>query len=211
MLRMLSRSRKQSPALLVIALVVLLLGAFTGQAFAWQVTQLYQDDTLYGQANGRSWSPSNGQLSGNVVREAGQRRAYAEANYVRWNQQAVDWMKAQWWGTPSITFHVFDFTADNCTSWSSVDWSWTNLPGASRNRPWRIPCGNNEVRVQADRSQLTAGTNYVAQVLFFDTSTNKNARAKVVVDTYWDGDGNYHQHYCVPANTDTAGGRNTCQ
>lgn len=193
----------------ILVLVALLLGVFTGQAFAWQNTQLYQSDTLHGQPNGRNWSPINGQLSGKVVREGGERRSYAEANYHRWNQQAIDWMKAQWWGTPSITFHVFGSPNDTCTNWTSIDWSWTNLPGASRSRPLR-GCGFNEVRVQADRNQLIANTNYVAQVVFRDTSSGLNAPAKVVVDTYWDGNGNYHQHYCIPANQDTVNGRNAC-
>jgi hypothetical protein len=192
-------------------LVTLFLGAFTGQALAaWQARQLYQGDTLHGQPSGKDWSPSHGQLSGQVLRENGERRTIAEANYHRWNQKAIDWMKAQWWGTPSITFHVFDHTGDSCTQWKSMDWSWTNLPGASRYRPLRR-CGDNEIRVQADRHQLVANTDYVAQVRFFDTSANMNARAKIVVDTYWDGNENYHQHYCIPTNQDVAGDRNTCQ
>lgn len=187
-----------------------LTGAITGQALAWQNSQLYQADTLYNQTNGKAWSPTAGQLSGKVVREGGQRRTYAEANYQKWNQTAINWMNGSFFGgTPSITFHIFASPGDSCSNWTSIDWSWTNLPGASRYRPLR-GCGYNEVRVQADRTKLVANTNYVAQVVFYDTSAATNSPAKVVVDTYWNGDGNYHQHYCIPGNSDTTNGRNAC-
>jgi len=154
----------------------------------------------------RNWSPIGGQLSGKVFWEAGQRRTYAEANYHKWDQATIDWMK-QNSGTPSITFHIFDFTADNCTNWTSIGWSFTNLPGSTLSQPLRW-CGYNESRVQADKSRLTANTNYIAQVVYYDKSPNN--RAKVVVDTYWNGEGNYHQHYCIPNNQDTALNRNNC-
>jgi hypothetical protein len=94
MLKVRSQNRRQALTLLALIVVTLLFGAFTGRAFAWQVTQIYQGDTLRGQPNGRNWSPSNGQLSGQVLRENNQRRSIAEANYHRWSQQAIDWMRA---------------------------------------------------------------------------------------------------------------------
>jgi len=110
-------------------------------------------------------------------------------------------------GTPSITFHIFDYTGNNCTNWTSLVWSYTNLPGSTLYQPLRW-CGYNESRVQADKTRLTANTNYVAQVVYYDKAPRN--RAKVVVDTYWDGNGNYHQHYCIPNNQDTALNRNNC-
>jgi hypothetical protein len=197
-------------------MLAVLLGLWCGQASAfhapWQSRQNYQADTLWGQANGRAWSPTAGILSGEVYWNAnmdgGNRITFAEASYHRWNQQAIDWMKANS-GTPSITFHIFDWDGDNCTNWTSVAWAGTNLPGATFSQPLRW-CGYNETRVNADKTKLVAGTGYVAQVKYRDKAPRN--RAKVVVDTYWNGDGNYHQHYCVSGANETSSnrGQNGC-
>jgi hypothetical protein len=192
--------------LMAFALMFALLGGLTEQAFAWQSSQNYQGDTLFGQPNGKAWSPIRGVLSGKVYWENQQRRTMAQASGHAWSQAAIDWMR-QNSGTPSITFHIFDYVADNCTNWTAIGWAGSDLPGATYTQPLRW-CGYNETRVQADKTRLVANKDYIAQVIYYDKSPR--TRAKVVVDTYWNGDGNYHQHYCIPDNLDTVWGRNNC-
>jgi hypothetical protein len=177
-----------------------------GQALAFDVSQGYQRDTLFGQPNGKAWSPTRGILSGSVYWENGQRRTLADASGHAWNDQAIQWMRNTS-GTPSITFHIFDVVADNCTNWTSVSWAFSDMPGSTYLQPLRW-CGYNEIRVQADKTRLVVNKDYRAQAIFYDKSPR--TRAKVNVDTYWNGDGNYHQQYCIHNNGDLAWGRDSC-
>jgi hypothetical protein len=223
--------RAKFTLLFAVLVAMSLFGAFTGRVFAnhhpggnWETRQDYELDTLYGQANGKSWSPVDGVLSGEVYYNAndlkccygfptetldGTRRAIAEASYVKWAQSAINWMNSNS-GVPSIAFHVFDYSG--CPfNWHSDHWYATSLPGASGWLYWR--CGDStEGRVEADKTQLVAGTEYFAWWWFIDPSGN--SRAKFTVDTYWNGDENYHQHFCAvippgPQDQDTAVDRGT--
>jgi hypothetical protein len=196
--------RRLMPLLLLVAL----LGATSGQAFAqaWQVLQWYQPDTLEGQANGQNWSPFKGAQTGTVYWQDGVRRTQAGAQNHAWSVDRIVWMR-QNNGTTSIAFHIFDWNGGCPTDWTAEVWSATNLPGSTLQRPLRM-CGNNELRVTTDRHSLVANREYFAQVVFRNTAPS--TRARVAVDTYWNGQGNYHQHYCVNANNDTATGRGNC-
>lgn len=202
--------RTRLSLLSVVLAVAVLLGGLAGHAFAdhhsnenWESRKDYQSDTLYGQRNGRPWSPTDGVASGQVhygeywsSPPGGEdRQTLAEASFHIWNETALAWMRSNP-GTPSITTHVFDYDGSCPQNWRA-DWVVTNLPGPTALLVWRcsIPDGN-EVRVQTNKDLLVAGAEYLTQVSFVDPS--RVSRGKFTIDTYWDSDGNYHQHFCVP-------------
>lgn len=192
---------------IMIALLIALTGLTAGQAHAaWQIVQGYQADTLEGQPNGRNWSPFSGTQTGKVYWSGGQRYTQVGAQNHAWSAGRITWMRGNS-GTPSIAFHIFAPNGSCPDNWTSVSWSATNLPGAGLQRPLRW-CGYNELRVTTDKNSLVGNREYYAQVVFHNTAPSTGAR--VVVDTYWNGDGNYHQHYCVNAHNDTPVGRGGC-
>lgn len=190
--------------------ILLVVSFFASSAYAWQVTQSYQADTLHGQSNGRNWSPYNGQMSGWIYWQGSQRWAHSEGNYQRWNQTAINWMNSNS-GQISMTYHAFN-ASGGCGNWTGIAWHWSTLPGNYRSNPLRT-CGYNEVRVIANKGLLTAGNDYASQTVFRDTGAARS-NGRITADTYWittvTGSENYHQHYCVSTSDDIARDRFNC-
>ena len=153
-----------------------------------------------------------GNQTGAVFWQNGQRYTQVGAQNHKWHADQVNWMRANG-GIPSMAFHIFDQGANCSADWVPV-WGASNLPGfQAPNYPLR-QCGvwiahRFEIRLPADRNQIAAGVEYWGQGGF--RNDNPRDRAKVTVDTYWDGNENYHQQYCVFANNDDVGKRGECQ
>jgi hypothetical protein len=204
------------------ALLTIVLTLFTaGQAFAWQYDRQYASG-LWGSATGKSWSPVNWRDAAGVgyprlqanflIDNANQRATQPYAKNVRWTQQAVDWMR-QNSGTISITFHssldgnTGPTGTGTCSNWwQAVAWGATNLPGG-RSQVVKRNCSftwANEVRILGDKMQIPAGADYWAQAWFQEVDPNNNPKGQFNVDTYWDGNENYHQKYCIATNGNAA-------
>lgn len=193
-----------------------------GQALAWQYDQPYVDG-LWGLSNGQAWSPYKGGAYGFIeprlrgdggFDSQGKRATQPLAQYVKWNQQAINWMRANS-GSVSVTFHsswngnTGPTGTGSCSNWwQAVSWASTSMPGASA-EVVRRNCGYtffNEIRIYGDKNQLVADKDYFAQSWYQDTDTANDPKGQFNVDTYWNGSGNYHQKYCIPDNSNTAGG-----
>jgi hypothetical protein len=179
-----------------------------GHALAFQYNQPY--GSVWPTKN---WSPTAGRLQGSGGIDAqGKRATQPVGNNVTWNAQAIAWMQGNS-GTVSITFHSsFDGNtgpSGGCgtNKWAAVSWAASNLPGASAT-VYKRGCSftwPNEVRIAANKNNLVANTNYFGQAWYQDTDITNDPKGQFNVDTYWNGSENFHQKYCIPANSNTAG------
>jgi hypothetical protein len=202
---MLQRVRK-----LQFAVVLMLVGLsfFTaGHAFAWQFDQSYASG-LWPATN---WAPTQGRLRGDGgIDSQGKRATQPLAQYVRWNQQAINWARdqQQWGPAPvSITFHsnwngnTGPTGTGSCSNWwRAVNWASTNLPSPTAT-VYNRNCGYtfaNEIRIWGNIFQYAANTDYFAQSWYQDTNTSSDPKGQFNVDTYFGGSANYHQKYCIP-------------
>ncbi len=186
-----------------IVFLVLTLSCFmAGRALAWQFNGSYG-----GVWPTKSWSPVQGTLHADIARDSSGKRLTQPYVYtISWNQQAIDWMRANS-GDVAVTFHSsYDGntgpTGGCSNTWSVYVWSSTNLPGSWFNW-YQRNCGYywpNEGRIYADKNRLIRNTGYYAQGWFYDNSGSSMTRGQFNVDTYWvnsSGNANFHTKYCV--------------
>ena len=124
---------------------------------------------------------------------------------VWWNPTAVSYIQNNG-QLVSITFHSFDIN-NGCSSFATTGNGGTNLP-APRLEQYRrqcLPFGNyTEARLVATNSSaLAAYTYYWGQAIYQDDNTT-GVRQKVTVDTYYGGNANWHQTYCIDPGAYTA-------
>lgn len=207
--------------LLIFGIIVVLLGvtqrlASAAAPDAWQVISAYQPDTIQGGNASQNWSPKSGTLTGNVVLNGGTRYTHVGVQNLAWSQQNINWMRNTQWpndGDPAVTFHAQSW-AGGCTSWEARGdyFIGGTLPNLRIEKLSRNGCTDYEIRVYSDEDNLIANGQYWTQVKYWDKILR--SQAKIVVDTYWvtllGGQGNYHQHYCVPNNQDLAKDRTNC-
>lgn len=205
---MLQQTRKfQFPLVLMVVGVSFFM---VGQALAWQFDQPY----TAGLWQTTDWAPYQGRLQGNGGIDAqGKRATQPLAQYVRWNQQAIDYIRSSWNST-AITFHSSwngntGPTGDGSCSnwWQAVNWASTNLPG-SWATVYQRNCSftwANEIRIGGNASQYLANTDYFAQSWYQETNTSADPKGQFNVDTYNGGSGDFHQKYCIPDSSNIAG------
>lgn len=180
---------------------------FIGQAYAWEHTTAYSSG-LRG-AGGREWAPTSGSLSGDVWLDANDnfRRKTQPYASQKWDTTGMNWIKSNS-GRLSITFHSSaqgNTGPSGCGNyWETINWAGTNQPAGiftieKRNCVYTYA---NEVRISGDKAQMSAGTTYWAQASFTDDQKHDG---QFNVDTYWDGQENYHQKYCVLSLADRPG------
>jgi hypothetical protein len=181
-----------------------------GQVFAWEYDRPYAVG-LYGTSTGKTWSPYQGRLRGDVGYDnANERATQPLAQYVRWNWSAINWMRANN-GSISITFHSsFDGNTGpsaGCDNyWYAQYWASTDLPGASAT-VFPRSCGftkDSEIRIYGDKYRLYGDVDYFAQSWYKERYNSGEPKGQFNVDTYWGSSENYHQKYCVRDNGYTA-------
>jgi hypothetical protein len=177
--------------------------ALAGTVFAsWEFVSSYASNTLYGGIYGQPWSPYDGVLYGHAYNVSGGRETVPLGNYVRWNYDALNYIRNNG-KKVAITFHSFR-NGGGCSSFEVMDYAGTNLPAPQINKYWRPPCWPGtfrytEVRIRSnDANQISAGTVYWGQGFYRDDNTTGH-RQEITVDTYYGGQENYHQKYCINA------------
>lgn len=185
---------------LVAFLAFVLFMGMAGTALAWEYSQSYTSSTLYGGPQGKPWSPSGGILQADVHNVSGNRRTNPVGNLVYWGTAALNYIRnnGQW---VSITFHSFNIN-NGCSSFAVLDMAGTNLPAPQVNKYWRAPCAPltfryTEVRIASTNANLMQPwTSYWGQGFYQDNNTT-TTRQKITVDTYYGGQENWHQTYCI--------------
>jgi hypothetical protein len=183
---------------LAVSLAFIFAMGIVGQALAWQYNNAYIGNSLYGQANGKAWSPYQGTYRGDGF-QLSNRVAVAQGEFVKWNSTALSYITGNGENV-AITFH--SFALDNsCSSFeaNSVGWG-SNLPNAYMTvEGGRPPCWirPTEIRVKSgNQGAIVANTAYWGKGQFTEvTSTTKDQ--KFSVDTYYGGSDNYHQVFCI--------------
>lgn len=187
-------------------------------AFAWQVGLEYGHNNRFGGEADSGWH------RGNIEVGANYRDVRAGDDHVRWQQSQLNWWAANGNGNnrPAMVFHAFQRDSNSCGDIrvGEQSWSWSDFPGWTRTDLHFKKAGcwfgaDNEIRFLIyNYSQLVANQDYYFQHIFRDTKYNGSVRGegKVTADTYHDRgnlhDGvnkDYHQVFCVPNNSDTAG------
>lgn len=185
-------------------LVFVLLMGLTGTALAWQYSQSYTPNTLWGQPNGKAWSPYTGTLNGDVYGPPNpQRWTQPRGSGVAWNVEALNYIRNNGQKV-AITFHSFERGPNGenrCSSFDAVADAGTNLPAPKTVLVnWRPPCWNSrytEIRVRSeDANQIGPFSGYWAGAWFKEVNTT-NQQQKISVDTYYGGNENWHQTYCI--------------
>lgn len=192
---------------LLLALAFVLFMSMAGTALAWQYTAFYTYNTLYGRPNGKPWSPDSGQLYADVGNSGGNRQTNPIGSSVWWNPTALSWIRSNDdnGDKVSITFHSYQYSNNGCSSFKTTGNAATNLPAPQYLQYWR-QCflGYTEGRVTATNSDaLVAYYSYWGQAIYQDNNTT-GERQKLTVDTYFGGQENWHQTYCVDAYQFTA-------
>lgn len=185
---------------LSIALAFVLAMSAAGTALAWQYTAFYTSNTLYGQPNGKPWSPLNGQLYADVYNSGGNRQTNPIGSSVYWNSTALNYIRGNGQNV-SITFHSYQYSNNGCSSFGTTGNSATNLPAPQYLQYYRqcSPFRLTEGRVTSTNANaMVAYYSYWGQAIYQDNNTTSE-RQKLTVDTYYGGQENWHQTYCVDA------------
>ncbi|MCI0565302.1 MAG: hypothetical protein MN733_43105 [Nitrososphaera sp.] len=182
---------------LAVPLAFILAMGVVGQALAWQYNQAYIASSLYGGANGKPWSPYNGYLRGDVF-QLSNRVAVAQGDTVRWNSTALSYITSHGQYV-YITFHSFNIN-NGCSSFraDSVGWA-SNLPSPFQLVLIRLPCTTRytEMRIGSNSQvSIAAYTSYWGKGQYTE-ETSTSLDQKISVDTYYGGNENYHQVYCI--------------
>jgi len=192
---------------LVGLLIFVLAMGMAGTALAWQFSQGYANETLYGGALGKPWSPDAGTLQGDVY-SLSSRVAVAQGYNVRWNPTALSYINSNG-QLVSITFHSFgNYPNNSCSTFRADGVGWaSNLPNPGINRYSQRPPGCfrlTEIRIFSNsQSSIAAYTNYWGKAQFTEETTASNMQY-ITVDTYYGRDENYHQKYCMAVGSYTA-------
>jgi hypothetical protein len=159
-----------------------------GTALAFQFSQSYQPDTLYGQANGKSWSPSSGILEANLYYINFADYTDPHGNSVTWGSQALNWIKTNG-NKVSIVFHSFKAADNGCSAFAaqSVGWA-SNLPNPGRSTHVRqcffITNKPTEIRIFSNsQNSMQAGTSYYGKAQFYEYAGTTYTQM-ITVDTY---------------------------
>jgi hypothetical protein len=183
-----------------LAFVVLM--GMAGTALAFQFSQSYQPDTLYGQPNGKPWSPSSGILEANLYYINYQDITDPHGNSVTWGSDALNYIKTNGQKV-YITFHSFRASDNGCSAFEPQSYGWaTNLPnpGVERHKRQCWPSRFTEIKIFSNsQNSMQAGTSYYGKAQYNEYA-GTNYTQMITVDTYYGGNENWHQKYCFQPN-----------
>lgn len=184
---------------LILCLAFALFMGMAGTVLAWQFSQSYTSSTLWGQPQGKPWSPYQGTLAADVGNVSGKRQTNPYGHNVAWNNNALNYIRTNGRNV-AITFHSYRKSDNGCSTFELTGNAATNLPAPQylmyRFRP--LTCLRyTEGRIYSTNANLiNAYSNYWGQVVYQDDNTT-TVTQKISVDTYYGGAENWHQTYCI--------------